>query len=251
MDKVSTLRKIALGKIKKLLSFLIAIQFSVFIILPENAIAAYQFDKVRFLLSTSNPIDILRLTNPEKDKIINLQMTVMQWSQENGKDIYKQTKDLIVAPPILKIPPGKTQLVRIGWRRPGSLSKELSYRLFIQDLTSYEAVQNTIRFKVQASMPVFIEPPSPLYQAQWQIKRIGSNQIKLTLNNTGNMHIQVGTLTITNANKQTIATINASAYVLPQETISTTLQTKIPIGNNATVTADTDNGKLIANIAVS
>ena len=167
------------------------------------------------------------------------------------KDIYKQTKDLIVAPPILKIPAGKTQLVRIGWRRPGSINKELTYRLFIQDLTPYKALQNTIQFKIQASMPVFIQPSTPLYQAAWQIKRLGTHQIKLILNNTGNMHIQVSTITLTNANNQIVATVNAAAYVLPQESINTTLQTKIPISNSVTVTADTDNGKLTANVVVS
>jgi fimbrial chaperone protein len=218
------------------------------LIKPANA--AYQFDKVRLTLSFNQPIDTIRLTNPGKEQVINLQIRTVKWTQSNGVDNYEQTKDIIVAPPIMNIAPGKTQITRVGWRTPQPITQELAYRMIIQDLTPYKKQENVIQFKLQANMPIFIKPNNPIVQAQWRVQRAG-NTLKVTNTNTGNVHIQVSKLVLTNANEEVVATLQEGYYLLPQQTkVSNLTITKSP-GATVTINAGTDNGKLTSNVPVS
>src|SRR5258708_4011549 len=107
--------------IKKYLIFLFIVFFGTYTCYTQTASAAYGFNKVRIELSLAHPVDTLKLNNPGKDLVDNLQITTRFWTQANGNDVYYPNQDLIVAPPIMKIQPGNTQIVRIGWRHPAPI----------------------------------------------------------------------------------------------------------------------------------
>jgi fimbrial chaperone protein len=222
--------------------------------------ATYDFDRTRIVLSKNQPVDSMKFTNPEKDIPINLQMKVLRWTQDKGNDVYQETKDIIVAPPVLKIPVEKSRIVRVGWRVPGPLTQELAYRLIINDLTSYKQelkkeadkpVTTAVQFKLQINMPIFIKPDNPVFQGQWQVKRAGGNQLNVMLTNTGNVHIQVLDVTLTNENNEVIASMPTQFYLLPNQSKQGTLTVTKSPGQLVTVTAKTDNGKLSSIVNVT
>ena len=66
---------------------------------------------------------------------INIQSSTLLWKQVNGKDIYSPSNDLIVVPAIVTIPGGKSQNFRITKRVLDAADTELSYRLYLEDIT--------------------------------------------------------------------------------------------------------------------
>lgn len=236
--------------IKTYLNFLLVIIYALFIFCSQAAYAAYGFDKVRIELSLNQPVETLKLSNPGKDEADHLQITPKFWTQANGNDVYSSNKDLVVAPPIMKIQPGNTQIVRIGWRHPAPLKQELAYRIEIQDLTPITTRKYLIQFKVQASIPIFIRPVTQIFNPQWQVKKTG-NTLQVILNNKGNIHVQVKKITLTNPNNEVVAEFTGSHYALAQQTVSIPLSVKKPYGNHLILNADTDGGKITTDVTIS
>jgi fimbrial chaperone protein len=211
--------------------------------------AAYQFDRVRIELSPKHPVDTIKLSNPGGDKPVDLQITSVVWTQKNGEDVYLPNKELIIAPPMMKIPPGGTQIVRIGWRRPMPITQELAYRINIEDFTPITDRKFLIQFKVTANIPVFVRPLGAVFNPQWQIKRMGNNHIQITLTNKGNIHIQVKKITLTNAdNHDVVASFAGSYYVLPLQTALQQLPIKKSPGSHLILAVDTDGGTTMKDI---
>jgi fimbrial chaperone protein len=236
--------------IKKHFIIWIVLSIIIYISCLQPASAAYGFDKVRIELSLDHPVDTLKLNNSGKDTVVNLQITTQLWEQVKGEDVFHSNKELIVAPPIMKIQPGNTQIVRIGWRHPIPLKQEIAYRIQIQDLTPITNRKFLIQFKVEASIPIFIQPTSPIFKPQWQVKKAG-NQLQVLLTNNGNIHIQVKKITLTNSNNEIIAEFIGSYYALPLQSVTIPLSIKKPLGSHLTLTAETDNGKVITDVGIS
>jgi len=216
-----------------------------------NAEAAYNFDKIRITLSQNNPIQTIVVSNPEKDEAVNLQLSYMLWKQVDGEDVYTPSKDLIIAPPIIKMPPLRNQITRIGWRAPKPIPVEIAYRLFVNDLTAYKLTPNVVRFKVKSSIPVFIQPTKPIFQTQWQLKSAGGGVIKLLVKNTGNIHVQITGITLSNANNDIIANSKVFAYILAGQSKEIPVTLSKPASGTIKINANTDNGQIQRTVPVS
>jgi fimbrial chaperone protein len=206
--------------------------------------ASYEFDKTVLNLSSKRPVDSIKFTNPNKDTPLNLQVKLVRWLQDNGNDVYQQTKDLIAAPPQLIIPPGKSQIIRVGWRNPQPVSKEIAYRMIVTDLTSYKKQANTITLRLQINLPVYIEPDNIMLKAQWQVKKQGPNALKVLISNVGNVHIKISKLTVTNANDEVIASQPTDINLLPGQSKQGILPLNKTAGQTINIKANTDRGNL-------
>ena len=158
----------------------------------STAYAAFQIDKVRSFLSVNNPIDTFKVTNSGKDNAVDLQGEIMAWTQNNGVDVLKPTTDIILSPPIMHIPPLKTQLIRIGLRTPTPLQVEKTYRFFLQEITKLAPLTQTgVRVKVRLSIPIFVMPTNPSYLLDWNIKNLSGKTLTINVKNVGNVHVQI------------------------------------------------------------
>jgi len=218
--------------------------------LNSIAYASYNIDKVRITLSSQQLIDTVKLSNVARDMPVDLQIQVFRWTQNNGNDVYQNTKDLIIAPPQLKIPIGKSQLVRVGWRNPMPLTQELAYRMIITDLTPYTQPKNSVLIRLRINLPIFIEPSDPTLHMGWQLKKINGNQIRVIATNTGNVHVEVTKLTLTNSNSEVIASQPTQFYLLPNQSKEGVLTLNKSPGSSVTVTAETDGGTQKATVNV-
>lgn len=212
--------------------------------------AAYNIDKVRITLSSQQPIDTVKLSNIAKDMPVDLQIQVFRWTQNNGNDVYQSTKDLIVAPPQLKVPIGKSQLVRVGWRNPMPVTQELAYRMIITDLTPYTQPKNSVLIRLRINLPIFIEPSDATLHLEWQLKKANGKQIKVIVTNTGNVHVEVIKLTLTNSNNEVIASQPTQFYLLPNQSKTGVLTLSKSPGSSVNVIAETDGGTQKATVNV-
>ena len=88
---------------------------------------------VRVTLSDKQKMDTITVRNDGAEPV-SMQLEVLNWSKEDGEDVFTPTRELIVNPPIFTIPAGSSQLLRVGLRSTPDAQRELTYRIFVQEL---------------------------------------------------------------------------------------------------------------------
>ena len=99
------------------------------------------------------------LTGTGSENLLTAYMTIVTGKQVNGKDIYSPSNDLIVVPAIVTIPGGKSQNFRITKRVLDAADTELSYRLYLEDITpdfvDPKKADPGVFFKFNQNLPVY------------------------------------------------------------------------------------------------
>jgi len=117
----------------------------------------------------------------------------MSWSQQEGKDVFTATRELLTNPPIFTVPAGGSQLIRAGLRRAPDARHELTYRIFMQELPPPPSPDfNGAKMLMRLSVPVFVLPEVAAQSTlRWQAARTLDGGLKISLTNIGNAHIQI------------------------------------------------------------
>ncbi|MGP5440329.1 fimbrial biogenesis chaperone [Psychrobacter faecalis] len=176
----------------------------------------------------------LTLSN-SSDEVINAQVRVYQWSQDENGDLLTPSRGLLASPPMVKLNPNDKQLVRIIRAKAppqGVAAVEASYRIFVNELPIKSAKQKSgLQFAMSYSLPVFVQPiginkTAPKLQWRYSVQPDGE-QVTLRVSNSGSGHAKLIDLSIidTAGNSVTIHQ-GLLGYVLPDATMSWTL--KIP-----------------------
>lgn len=177
---------------------------------------SFQVNPVRATLSVSQKVSALTVRNTGSEAAV-IQMEIAAWSQQNGEDIYLSTRDLLATPPIFTVPAGGSQIVRVGLRRAPDPARELTYRLFLQEVPpppkpGFQGLQVALRIGV----PVFVVPAEePRQDLVWNLHRTPEGKIEVSLANQGNVHIQVANFRLLGADGADLGTQHIASYVLP------------------------------------
>ncbi len=142
---------------------------------------------------------VVRVVNSGTE-VLSMQVEALDWSQaDDGRDQYEATSDVIVVPPIFSIPPGETQLVRVGLLSEQPLETEQSYRLLFTELPppmNNRAVTG-LQLRMRVSIPVFSaaviadEPELEFIEHEF----VEDGRLRVKLRNNGKTHIRVSELT--------------------------------------------------------
>ena len=165
--------------------------------------SALALNPVRVSLDAGHPVGMLTLRNDgDQGTVVQLQASV--WAQVDGKDVYTATTEIVATPPVFTVPPGGSQIVRVGLRHPAAAPRELSYRLFLQEVPpppkrDFKGLRVAMRFGV----PVFATSitardglnPTAAPTLQWHLKRAAGGLV-VSVSNPGNVHVQLVELTI-------------------------------------------------------
>lgn len=145
-------------------------------------------------LSPGGPAQALWLTNTG-DRELHAQVRAYRWSQSGGKDDLAATQDLVASPPMLSVPSGGRQLVRVIRTGNASASGEEAFRLLVDELPQNgEAKETGVQYVLRYSVPVFVGgggAPS----LQWST-RIDSKSVEIDVRNAGTMHAQITAVTL-------------------------------------------------------
>ena len=216
---------------------------------------SFNVSPTRVELSTQQAKAALTIQN-NGDEAVVIQAQTVAWLQENGQDKYMASTDLLATPPIFSIDPGATQIVRIGMRRVSNSDQELSYRLFLQEVSpppkpGFLGLQIGLRI----SIPIFIEPKvkvAPILR--WKLEQQAGGRLKVSLTNDGNAHVQVIDFSVASPDQeQTLAVQQVSAYLLPGQsrTWDLPIDAEQPFsGDTVRVMANTDIGKISIDAAM-
>lgn len=125
---------------------------------------------------------------------IRAQVRLRAWRQVNGGDVLEPTAELVASPPLVEIPAGQTQLVRIVRRAGHQPASEAAYRLLVDELPSPDTGERSpggIHFLFRYLIPVFVAPPSgpapaePVHGLSARLTPADGQQARLTIRNAG------------------------------------------------------------------
>jgi len=197
---------------------LMTLFFTLVILTSLSHAAGFSVSPIRVNLTPeNNKVMSLRVHN-SSNELVALQAEVMAWNQKDGQDLYEsKTRDILVTPPIFTVPPGESQIIRVGLRRHLDLNQELSYRLFLQELpppipNKFQGLQMVMRM----SLPVFVAPATGQASSDlsWRIHQVNKGNLLLESHNRGNGHAQVTELRLKLPDGQELVQKN-NTYILP------------------------------------
>jgi fimbrial chaperone protein len=220
--------------------------------LPQWALAgSFEVNPVGLMLSAAHAAGVVTVTNTSESLTV-VQLQVVAWSQENGKDVYAPTRNLLATPPIFTLPVGGQQTVRLGLMTKQDAKLETAYRLFLEEVPPPNITEaQGLRVLLRIGIPVFVEPAFATAPAlRWSARRLSATEISVEAVNDGSAHIQIGKLKLSiNAQAKPLAE-TVGGYVLPGTRASWTLTLATPLasGQSLLLTADTDRSTLHAQL---
>ena len=171
---------------------------------------------VRVTLSENQKMGTLTVRNGGTEPM-SMQLEVLNWSQEEGNGVFTPTRELIVNPPIFTIPAGGSQLILVGLRRAPDAQRELTYRIFLQELPPPPSPDfQGAKMLMRVSLPVFVLPKVTAKPVlRWHAVRTSDGALKISLSNSGNAHIQIANFSLSlPGSAQPWITQQTSNYVL-------------------------------------
>jgi fimbrial chaperone protein len=179
---------------------------------------SFSVNPVRVNLSAKQPVAAITVRNGGTEPAV-IQLETSAWSQAEGKDVLVPSSDVLATPPIFTVAPGKTQILRIGLRRPVAAAGETTYRLVLREVPS-SAQTSGLRVALLISMPVFVMPAGAVApKLEWRATRTTDGQIRVHATNKGNAHVQFTKIELAEGGK-TLGGRNVADYVLPGNTRS-------------------------------
>ena len=209
---------------------------------------AFQISPVRLSLTAQAPIAVLTVHNAGAEAGV-MQLSLMAWSQAEEQDNYLPTQEVLVTPPIFTVAPGGTQIVRVALRRQPDARRELSYRLFLQEVPAATAAEREVKVALRFSVPLFVGPGAQPAAAalDWRVVAAAQGGLRIEAHNRGNAHIQLTGFSLA-ADGTLLARHKGMDYLLPDQGRHWLLvpETAAPPAARLNIAAQTDAGELHA-----
>lgn len=181
-------------------------------------------------MAAAGPAQALWLTN-SGDHELRAQVRAYKWSQAGGKDALDPTQALVASPPMLAVPPGGRQLVRVIRTGQDTAAGEQTYRLLVDELPLEAAKGTGVTYVLRYSVPVFVGA-SGTPSLKWS-GTPGRDTLELTVSNAGTAHAQIRDVDLVQPGTAPVAIVpGLLGYVLPGATMHWTIA--LPAGASAT-----------------
>jgi len=162
---------------------------------------AFEVTPQRVFLNKRKMTDSLTVQNKwERD--ITVQLDLFKWTQdEEGKDKYEKSNDIIFYPKIFRLGAKENKIVRIGTKKkPGNT--EQTYRLYLEEIpieenkgeeAEPEAETQKMGFKMHLryGIPIFISPEKDAINCEIGKVKLKENKLSVEIQNTGNLHLVI------------------------------------------------------------
>jgi fimbrial chaperone protein len=136
---------------------------------------------------------IITVFNSESDKSVAIKVSMLSWQlDENGQDIRKPTKDLLIFPEQFVLAASSRRSIRVAYSGPQAPSVERSYRVIVQelpvDLAGSNQVQSGVTVVTSYATAFYVQPSSALSELALEQASVDTKKLYFTLNNRGNAH---------------------------------------------------------------
>ena len=158
------------------------------------AAATFGLTPMRVELSAAAPTAVVTVNN-SGDAPVTIQVQAYAWTQVDGEDVYSDTREFIVSPPIFTIAPGAAQVVRVALRGKPPEDREQPYRLMFREVPqAEESAADSALFHIALNMniPMYVAPPRAVApKAAWSLDtgKDGGTRVKVANDGTANLRL--------------------------------------------------------------
>jgi fimbrial chaperone protein len=201
---------------------LLAALFVLLAPLGDAHAGSFQVNPIRIELSRSTASAAITVRNDGAEPVV-IQSSILAWSQQEGRDVYAATTEALVTPPIATIAPRAEQIVRVGLRRTPDAQRELTYRLFVQEVPQGAQPGFTgLQVALRIGVPVFVVPAiAAAKPLEWSANVAADGSLRLAARNRGNVHHRLSDFELRlgdAAGGAPIAAVASVSYVLAEQT---------------------------------
>jgi fimbrial chaperone protein len=164
------------------------------VLVPGTVKAAnFTVDPIKLFFTGNQRTDVISIKNNSDDKLA-LQVSVFHWEQdEEGKDRYTPTEDVVLFPKMLNMESNDEHIVRVG-RNVLSGKTEKTYRIYLEEIpqpgeTSQRGA--TLRTLMRIGIPVFFIPAKEEASGLVRDASLQEGKLSLVAKNSGNVHFVV------------------------------------------------------------
>lgn len=177
---------------------------------PATA-GSFKIDPVSLSLAADRATTSVSLANSGSEPV-SVRVLTYHWGQLNGRDVYGETDDVIVSPPIFTLAPGQAQLVRVGLkqRRPGD-----AYRVVFEEIPHKGATSTAVQVALRLDLPLFVEAAGGTPHVEWTASRDATGQVTLEGSNSGTKYQKVLAISATGAAGKDLPLTRQMGVVLP------------------------------------
>jgi fimbrial chaperone protein len=158
----------------------------------------------------------ITLTN-DGDTAIALQTEIYAWTlRADGTDQLTPTDDLIMAPPLVRIPAKSQQVLRLALLRAIDPQRQLSYRLIVREIPEMAPPAGqgmTVPVALAITLPVFVTPAVANWEVECSAVR-GGDRVQVRCGNKGNSFVLVRRAELKRGDV-TLGRFEGGAYLLP------------------------------------
>lgn len=149
------------------------------------------------------------------DTPVAAQVRVYAWSQPDGEDYLVSSDDLAVSPPIVELPPGGRQVVRLVRLQASPSGRDGSYRVVVDELPGdQEGEGSRVHLRMRYVIPLFTRAADAAAVALSCLSRHDGAQ--LVCDNHGGRAAQLGASRLFDAaGDQVVLSEGLYGYVLP------------------------------------
>ena len=185
-----------------------------FMLAPQALANIYELTPTQLSLSAKQMVGVVKITN-KSDETSLMQLSLLDWQQSHGKDVYQISHDILMTPPIFKLPPHKTQVIRFALRHPIFNTEQKAYRMHIKEVQQprKKRLGQTLYFLMDLSLPLFIQPQHIAEQFIWSAKRLDTKHIELKLYNDGNISLFISQWQLLPVDRQDVNMKKHSTFV--------------------------------------
>jgi fimbrial chaperone protein len=175
---------------------------------------SYAVKPVRIELSAQQLRVTMQIQNLDVDPT-TIQAHIVSWNAKGDEESLLDSDDILLNPPIFTIAAAHTQYLRLGLRRVPPDAKEGTYRLILEEVPPpFKPGFSGLRTVLKMSVPIFIKPRIPAPQLAWTVQRTSDQDLRLSVENRGNAHVQVRKFTLTAGGSEPGFVEETASYVL-------------------------------------
>ena len=185
--------------------------------LPSVEAGQFSVTPVRIFMAPRDRAVAVTVTNDADTELV-MQADIYQWRQKpNGEDDLTLSEDMILAPPIVKIPPKSRQVLRLALLKPVQPGEQQTYRLLVREIPEARAPEVGVQLQIAIafSLPVFVTPTGVKRQIDCTLERSTPEQARAVCENRGNAYAQLTHFELASVAGQTLAVRDLGGYLLP------------------------------------
>jgi fimbrial chaperone protein len=213
--------------------------------------AVFQVSPVTIDVQSGGGAAVMTLTNGSDVPIV-LQVRTFRWSQADGKDVLDPTADIIASPPIIKLAPGASHIVRVVRPSETRATGEEAYRLWIDQVPDPQNQPGQVKLYLRESIPVFFSGSAvTTHDLRWTLERKGPAWT-IAARNLGTRRERISALEIKDAAGVTLYRQEGLVgYVLAGSSMRWPVSFNHAPTGEVVVSASSGSGPLRANAAIT